>query len=308
MILVGSTKTLLAEQTATRRTIVITDHNVAKLYANLLESYDVITFHAGEENKTLQTVEMIHRELLSKGADRSTMIVGFGGGLVSDVAGFVGSTYMRGVDFGFVATTLLAQVDAAIGGKNGVNLDGYKNIVGTFTLPKFVIADPEFLKTLPDRELQSGMGEVIKYGLLEDPEILELSDMSEIIRRSMFIKERIVQADFREGGLRKLLNLGHTYGHAIEKATMGKYSHGQAVAIGMAIAAKMSVDLGFMAQGEYGKILNYIEKAGLPIECPEVSFDKLTQIIRTDKKRKGNTLDMILLKGIGKPFIHTIEL
>ncbi|MEG0163534.1 MAG: 3-dehydroquinate synthase family protein, partial [Mucinivorans sp.] len=190
----------------------------------------------------------------------------------------------------------------------GVNLDGYKNIVGCFTLPSFVIADPAFLETLPKNEFQSGMGEVIKYGLMADPEMLEMTDMQEIIRRSMAIKERIVEQDFRETGSRKLLNLGHTYAHAIEKATAGHYHHGQAVAIGLAIAAKMSVDMGFLAPAEYTKIIGYIKRAGLPTECNEVPFEQLTKLVASDKKCRNGKLDMILLKAIGQPFIHTIDL
>ncbi|MEG0163377.1 MAG: 3-dehydroquinate synthase [Mucinivorans sp.] len=308
MILVGQAKKLLKEQTGDRHVVVITDSNIYGIYSSLIDSYEHIVIAPGEENKTLRTVEIIHRQLLALHADRSTMIVGVGGGIVTDVTGFVASTYMRGVDFGFVATTLLAQVDAAIGGKNGVNLDGYKNIVGTFTLPQFVIADPEFLKTLPADQMQAAMGEVIKYGLMADPEMLEISDITELVRRSMAIKQRIVESDFREGGERKLLNLGHTYAHAIEKATAGLYNHGQAVAIGLTIAAKMSVDLGFLTQPEYEKIVGYITRAGLPTSCPQVPIERLTELVASDKKCRNGKLDMILLRAIGQPFIHTITL
>lgn len=308
MILIGQAATLLTEQCVGRRVVLIADQNIKKLYPALIEPYAHVEFDATEQNKTIEAAQNLCRELLALGADRSTLIVGVGGGITTDVAGFVASTYMRGIDFGFVATTLLAQVDAAIGGKNGVNLDGYKNMIGTFSLPRFVVADPEMLETLPPRELRSAMGEVIKYGLIADPEILRSSDMSNIIGRSMAIKERIVTEDFRETGARKLLNFGHTYGHAVEKATAGKYHHGEAVGIGMAIACRISLDKGLLSQADYSQIIGYIRAAGLPVECPEVSMAELTKLIVSDKKRKGNTLQMILLRGIGQPVMYDINL
>lgn len=299
--------TFLARHTSGRRVIIITDPTLDALYGTRLP-YEKIIVPQGEAHKTIATAEFVWRRLREMEADRSVFLVGFGGGIITDLTGFVASTYMRGVDFGFVATTLLAQVDAAIGGKNGVNLDGYKNMVGTFTLPKFVVADPTTLDTLPEREVRAAMGEVIKYGLIEDPEILELTDRGEVIGRCMAIKQRIVDADFREGGARKLLNFGHTYGHAVEKAVPGRYLHGEAVAIGMVEAAKMSVRLGFLTDQDLATIIAKIKGAGLPTECSETTFDELTSLIRSDKKRRGGTLDMILLRGIGRPFIHAVEL
>lgn len=307
MIYIGTFDHLLAQHTTGRRVVVITDPTLERLYGHRLP-YEKIIVPSGEEHKTIATAETVWRRLRELEADRTVFLVGFGGGIITDLTGFVASTYMRGVAFGFVATTLLAQVDAAIGGKNGVNLDGYKNMVGCFTLPQFVIADPATLDTLPQRELRAAMGEVIKYGVIEDPEILELTDRGEVIGRCMAIKQRIVEADFREGGQRKLLNFGHTYGHAVEKATSGRYLHGEAVAIGMAEAAKMSVRLGFLTEADLRTILAKIEAARLPTQCTEVSFEELTALIGSDKKRKGHTLDMILLRGIGRPFIHGVEL
>lgn len=307
MIHIGTFEHLLAQQTAGRRVVVVTDPTLEGLYGGRL-GYEKIIVPSGEAHKTIATAEMVWRRLREMEADRSVFLVGFGGGIVTDLTGFVASTYMRGVDFGFVATTLLAQVDAAIGGKNGVNLDGYKNMVGTFTLPKFVIADPTTLDTLPERELRAAMGEVIKYGLIDDPEILDLADRTEIIRRCMLIKQRIVELDFREGGERKLLNFGHTYGHAVEKAVPGRYLHGEAVGIGMVEAAKMSVRLGFLTEEDLKIVVKRIEDAGLPTFCNEVDFDVLSGLIGSDKKRRGGSLDMVLLKGIGQAFVHPVSL
>ena len=307
MIYIGTFDEKLAERTAGRRVVAITEPALERLYGDRLPAERIVV-PGGEEHKTLATAEAVWRRLREMEADRSVFLVGFGGGIVTDLTGFVASTYMRGVEFGFVATTLLAQVDAAIGGKNGVNLDGYKNMVGTFTLPQFVIADPAVLDTLPERELRAGMGEVIKYGLIEDPEILVLTDRAQVIGRCMEIKQRIVEADFREGGVRKLLNFGHTYGHAVEKAVPGRYLHGEAVAIGMVEAAKMSVRRGMLSEGDLAYITEKIEAAGLPTVCEGASFEELTALIRSDKKRKGNTVEMILLEGIGRPVICPIEL
>lgn len=308
MIFIGSAATLLAQQTQTRSTIVITDSNVARLYPHIINEYPHIVMGTGEGIKTLKTVGEICAKLLEMQADRGVLLVGMGGGIVTDVVGFVASTYMRGVDFGFVSTTLVGQVDASIGGKNGVNLDGYKNIVGTFNLPKFIIADPAMLDTLPEEEFQAAMGEVIKYALIEDPSILELSDNKTIIERCMQIKQRIVESDFRESGERKMLNLGHTFGHAIEKAFPERYLHGQAVAIGICIAAEISVRLGFLPRAVFEQIETQLSSRGLPTKCEDTSIEELSTLVLADKKRKGSTVEMILLRGIGQAFIHPIKI
>ena len=212
------------------RVIVITDENVYKHYAILIDRYEKIVIGLGEKNKTHETLTQIYSQLLAMGADRETYIVGFGGGIVTDIAGFAASTYMRGLRFGFVATTLLAQVDASVGGKNGVNVDGYKNMVGTFNQPDFVLCDLSVLQTLPRRELQAGMAEVIKSGLIMDATLFELFErydlddflnkdnlLLEAITGAVRVKKQIVDRDEKEQGDRKKLNLGHTFAHAIEK-------------------------------------------------------------------------------------------
>lgn len=308
MIHIGSAENLLRELTASRRTILITDSNINALYPKFIAQWQHIVIAEGEGIKTLDTVGKICAELLAMQADRSVLLVGVGGGIVTDIVGFVASTYMRGVDFGFVSTTLVGQVDASIGGKNGVNLNGYKNIVGTFNLPHFIIADPDMLSTLPERELRAAMGEVIKYALIEDPAIMEITDRKEMIRRCMAIKERIVKADFREGAERKLLNLGHTFGHAIEKALPEKYLHGEAVAIGICIASHISTELGLLDESSCEQIAEHIAKLGLPTSCPNVAMTDLARIVLSDKKRKGDTIDMILLDKIGHALIYPISI
>lgn len=308
MIHIGSAENILRELTASRRTIIITDTNIKALYPEFISQWQNIVIGQGEGIKTLDTVGMICAELLALEADRSVLLVGIGGGIVTDIVGFVASTYMRGVDFGFVSTTLVGQVDASIGGKNGVNLNGYKNIVGTFNLPKFIIADPDMLSTLPERELRAAMGEVIKYALIEDPTIMEIGERAEIIKHCMSIKKRIVEADFREGGERKLLNLGHTFGHAIEKSLPEHYLHGEAVAIGICIASRISTELGLLDRENKEKIVEHIAKLGLPTTCPDVTIVDLAKIVLSDKKRKGDTIDMILLDRIGHALIYPISI
>ena len=215
----------------TPRIIIVTD---AKVHANNLafvNAHEHIVIGQGESSKTFVKLEEVYRQLLHMGADRSTFIVGMGGGIVTDVTGFVASTYMRGVRFGFLPTTLLAQVDASIGGKNGVNLDGYKNIIGVFNQPEFVLCDPELLSSLPDREFRAGLAEVIKAGIIGDAELFSMVErhsfeeirsdaplLRELIIRSIRVKTAIVEHDQRERGERRKLNLGHTFAHAIEKS------------------------------------------------------------------------------------------
>ncbi len=290
-------------------TFIITDTNVNKIYRKSFPNFPVFIMKAGEANKNLSTVAEIYRWLLDQGADRNSFIVGIGGGVVCDLAGFVASTFMRGVSFGFVATTLLAQVDASIGGKNGVDLDGYKNIVGTINHPKFVICDISMLKTLPYVELVSGLAEVVKHALIADSTkfeyieknsdsilALDLTMLEYLVTRSVRIKADIVEVDEREGGLRRVLNLGHTWGHAVEKIT--GISHGQAVSIGLVFAAKLSYNKGMLSEMEMDRIVNLLTKLGLHTQTnadSEIIFDTLQK----DKKKVGNGVHYVLLRSIG---------
>lgn len=307
-VYIGEVFRMLDTMTAGRRVIFITDRNVERLYRDFFADRERIVMDCGEKFKTLSTVERLHTDLLAMSADRHVFLVGMGGGIVTDTAGFVASTYMRGVDFGFVATTLVAQVDASVGGKNGVNLGGYKNIVGTFRKPSFVLCDPMFLSSLPERELRAAMGEVIKCALIASEGLLSVTDHQEMVMHCVAIKNSIVNEDFMEQGRRKLLNLGHTFGHSLEKCTNGeRYLHGEAVAIGLGIAARISERLGLLAGGERQRIEQIITSHGLQTHCPsDISPNALIAGAMSDKKRHDNQVDMILLEGIGRPIIKSL--
>ncbi|MDR2894124.1 MAG: 3-dehydroquinate synthase, partial [Alistipes sp.] len=280
-----------------RRVVAVTDPNIDALYGERIrQSADgVIVVPGGEENKTLLTVGTIHRRLIEMGADRGSFIVGWGGGIVTDMTGFAASTYLRGVGFGFVATSLLAQVDAAVGGKNGVNVDGYKNMAGVFNQPDFVLCDTGVLSTLPPREFRAGLAEMIKAGVIADPHLFEtlerhspeelLADpalLARAIMAAIGVKARIVEADEREAGERRLLNLGHTVAHAIEKLSRD-YNHGEAVGIGLVAIAEASVRLGLLEAGERDRIRAAVEKAGLPTGT-DTPAHEIARALTRDKK------------------------
>ena len=292
------------------RTIVITDANIDRLYPNLVRRYEHIIVGQGEACKSLQTVERVYRELMALGADRSTFILGIGGGIVTDIAGFVAATYMRGVEFGFVSTTLLGQVDASIGGKNGVNVADYKNMVGTFRQPRFVISDVEMLRTLPKRELRAGMAEVVKSAIIADRELFEsmehcggdIYNSVEALQRAMLgavaVKSRIVAEDEREGGVRRLLNLGHTLGHAIEKCTHD-VNHGEAVALGLSLIAHAAVRRGMMVEEDALRIDRLLTQLGFDLKLPVNICDVLREV-KHDKKKKDNVLRVVFPVRIGE--------
>lgn len=298
--------------------VLLVDENVLCEHPEFFSCYQSIVIPSGERYKTMQTVENIFRELLSLEADRSAMIVGVGGGLATDVAGFVASTYLRGVPFGFISSTLLGQVDASIGGKNGVNLDGYKNMIGNIRQPAFVWCDLSLLKTLARKEYISGIAEVIKYGLIWDADflvylkdhmtsLLELDPkvLEHVVSRSVQIKVDVVEKDEKESDLRRILNFGHTIGHAIEREK--KLLHGQAVSIGMAMAAQLSSNLGLLPASDVDLIRNLIGSAGLPYQI-DLDSEVIFQNIRKDKKKRGEQIHFILLDGLGKTLIKSIPL
>ena len=317
-VAVGDVLPMLTELTAGRNAVVVTDPNLYGFYGHIIRKYPHIVIPTGEENKILDTVAFIGRELLRMGADRSSYLVGFGGGIVTDITGFAASTYMRGVGFGFVATSLLAQVDASVGGKSGVNLDGYKNIIGTFNQPDFVLCDTSLLETLPEREMRAGMVEAFKCGLIRDERLFEMFEkhdygeivadgelLGRIIVGAIEVKAAVVEADEREAGERKLLNLGHTFGHAIEKST-GEYIHGEAVAIGIAMAAKASVELDMLDEADYSRVLKVIEGLGLPLQAAGVDRHVLAAAARSDKKKQGGDMELILLESIGRGVVKKV--
>jgi 3-dehydroquinate synthase len=299
-------------------TVVISDKNVCRHHGDKLLPYRVIEIEPGEEHKTLKTVNAIYERLCTIEADRSTMIVGVGGGIVCDVAGFAASTYMRGLPFGFVPTTLLAQVDASVGGKNGVNIQGFKNLAGTFTQPGFVLCDLSFLRTLPYHELKNGIAEVIKSALISDRTLFEYiesnrlailslnkSAFERIINDCLAIKTGIVSRDEKESGERRKLNLGHTIGHAIEK--VGGLRHGEAVGIGIGIAAELSEIRGTLSREDVLRIKTLLASFGLPTE---LNGDKeaVMDAVRKDKKRQGEGIHFVFLNGIGNAVVETIGL
>jgi 3-dehydroquinate synthase len=256
---------------------IITDRNVNKLYGHRFPDAPVYVAEPGEDSKEFPVIASIWQWLLENGADRSSFILAVGGGVISDIAGFVAATFMRGIPFGFVASSLLAQVDASVGGKNGINLYGYKNIVGTFTQPEFVLCDTSMLSTLPEEEFTSGMAEVIKHAVIRDAAKfsflesnhdalvkLDKNAIDHIVCESIRIKAAVVQADEHEHGIRRLLNFGHTWGHALEKIL--KIPHGQAVSLGMVFASGLSVAKGFLEKSEMNRIISLLRTYELPIE------------------------------------------
>ena len=243
-VVVGDVAEWLPRLLPQKRIVVVSDVNIDRHYHSLLERFDHVLIGQGETNKTLITIDTIYKQFIELGVDRSCFVLGVGGGIVTDVAGFAAATYMRGVEFGFVSTTLLGQVDASVGGKNGVNVEGYKNMVGTFCQPKFVICDVNMLRTLSPRDFRTGLSEVVKSAVIADAELfnmLEKCDFSslqrntemleQIVYRAVKVKADIVERDERETGDRRKLNLGHTLAHAIEKSS-SKMNHGEAVAVG----------------------------------------------------------------------------
>ena len=317
-IMIGDSLTNLGNHLPPGKTVIITDVNVASYYGAQFPEADIITIGLGEQHKTLSTIDAIYRQLIDLEADRSTFIVGIGGGIVGDICGFAASTYMRGLGFGFVGSSLLAQVDATVGGKNGVNFSGYKNMVGVFNQPQFVIADIELLKTLPAAEIACGLAEMVKHACIMDAQYfadienscdaisrLDPVVMQKLVYDSVTIKAKVVNADERESGERRKLNFGHTLGHALEK-TLG-ISHGEAVSIGMMMAADLSRRRGKLTTDEVDRIRRLLLQLHLPVT---VDFDKksVVQAVAKDKKRESDHIKFVLLNGIGQSMVEDISL
>jgi len=298
--------------------IVITDENVGRLYQERFPAADIITIGCGEKHKTLDTLAFIYDRLIALEADRASFIVGIGGGIVGDVCGFAASTYMRGLRFGFVPTTLLAQVDATVGGKNGINFKGFKNMVGVFQQPEFVIVDTGLLKTLPPEEIASGLAEIAKHGCIADPAYLDTIERScdaidamdqavllDLVHRSVVIKAQVVNRDEREAGERRKLNFGHTLGHAIEK-TLG-ISHGAAVSVGMVLAARLSHHKGMLSEAELTRITALLQRLKLPVK---IDFDRqaIINALKKDKKRQQDQIHFVLLQGLGNAVVVPIAI
>jgi len=317
VVMVGESLLNLGRYLPVEKTVIITDKNIWHFHGKDFPPCRVIKIEPGENTKNLDTVRHIYERLLEFGVDRSSYIAGIGGGVVCDIAGFAASTFLRGLRFGFVSSTLLSQVDASVGGKNGVNLDGYKNIVGLFSQPEFVICDLDLLSTLPGSELRNGFGEIIKHAAIRDEGLFTfleenyekaLSLDPEIIERLVYnsvrIKSEIVSRDEKEKGERRKLNFGHTFGHAFEK-TLG-IPHGEAVGAGMIAAGYLSVKKGFLRQEEFERLIRIVRLFGLPVE---LTYDRVKVIdaIRRDKKRENASLHFVFLSGIGSSVVREIR-
>lgn len=300
-----------------RKAFIITDPRIYDLYRQAMSFGTVILIPAGEENKTFSTVEYIIRELVKAGADRFSYLVGFGGGIVTDITGFVASIFMRGIPFGFVSTTLLSQVDASVGGKNGINFDGFKNMVGVFNQPDFVICDPRTLEHLDRSEFIAGFSEIIKAAMLADVSLFDyleenvspaLARENEVINvlvsRAIRIKANVVMADECEKGERKKLNLGHTFAHSIEKNV--HLIHGEAVAVGLAEACKISVQKGWMLQEEADRVVRLLQAFELPT-ATDLDRVHLFEAMRKDKKKQGETIEIILPVGLGNCTVEKMD-
>jgi 3-dehydroquinate synthase len=308
---------------------VVTNPTVAQLYLDALcEALTSTGFQAtpilvpdGEAHKDLKSLASIYDRLIDDRLERSACIVALGGGVIGDLAGFAAATYLRGVPYVQVPTTLLAQVDSSVGGKTGVNHQDGKNLIGAFYQPRLVLIDVEVLQSLPRRELIAGLAEVIKYGIIEDPALFRLLEqehrrlvgldqelLMQVIATCCAIKARVVEKDEREDDYRAVLNFGHTIGHALEAATgYSRFLHGEAVGIGMAKASAISAQQGFCDQSSLRRIHDLIEKVGLPLEIPpEVSVDSLIQGMELDKKSAGGKIKFVVCAGIGKTRFHSL--
>ncbi|HTB30051.1 MAG TPA: 3-dehydroquinate synthase, partial [Steroidobacteraceae bacterium] len=271
----------------------------------------------GEQHKTLQTAGWVFDDLVGKKLNRDAIVLALGGGVVGDIAGFAAACYQRGIGYVQIPTTLLAQVDSSVGGKTGVNHTGGKNLIGAFHQPLAVIADTDTLSTLPDRELSAGLAEVIKYGCIADLEFLGWLDsnmekllerdaeaLTHAVARSCEIKASIVGEDEREHGRRAILNFGHTFGHAIEAATgFERYLHGEAVALGMVMAADFSRELGLIDEAAKERVDGLLRRAGLPTEAPKVGAARALELMQMDKKVLAGKVRLVLLERLGSGII-----
>lgn len=283
----------------------ITDERVMALYKEKILSIttNIVVSKGFEEAKSLKEYERITKELLTLGIERTSTLVAFGGGVIGDLTGFIASTLFRGIDFIQIPTTLLSQVDSSIGGKVGINFDEYKNILGSFYQPSLVLIDPFFLKTLPEREYSCGMAEVIKYCLIKDRKICFLP-IKEMIYACLMIKKEFVEKDEFDHNERRILNFGHTFGHAIEKHSNYSYNHGEAVGLGMLAAIKLGIKLGITPNDAYIYALELLKKFKLPID--EIAINDYIEI-KKDKKRAFHMLNMVLLEDIEKPLIVEVN-
>jgi 3-dehydroquinate synthase len=315
-VIVGQVSSL--KNSPMQNPIIATDDNVAKFHLEKMKSVlqasgfepKVVIVPAGEAHKNLETISALWKSFLENGLDRKSTVIALGGGVVTDMAGFAASTYMRGINWIAVPTTLLSMVDASLGGKTGFDLPEGKNLIGAFYPPKLVLADPQLLSTLPEAELISGMAEVVKHGIISDPELFNLcsrgldwvkNNLEEVVKRAMAVKIKVIEEDPYEKGIRAALNLGHTVGHAVELVSKFKLRHGEAVAIGTVAEAKYSARVGLADIGLVDAITESFKSLGLPIQIPkEMPREEIIRAMRVDKKKNAKAIRFALPVEIGK--------
>ena len=316
-------KKIITSHIKTKTICIVSNTTVSKLYLenlkNLLDDYQVVEaiIADGEEFKNYDSLNNIYTTLLENQCNRDTTILALGGGVVGDIAGYAAATFLRGIPFIQIPTTLLAQVDSSVGGKTGINHLLGKNMVGAFYQPQSVVIDLNVLNTLDKRQIAAGLAEVIKYGLIWDKGFfeyleqnidnlkqLEFEHLEHVIYRSCEIKAKVVSEDEKESGIRAILNLGHTFGHAIENCLgYGEWLHGEAVGCGMVLAAKMSLAQGWLKESEFDQIKNLIARANLPVEKPDIPYEDFIGAMKLDKKNKNKEIYLVLQQGIGKAIV-----
>lgn len=315
-ILVGENWESAFKMIPEKGAVIITDDTVKSLYGNRFPHVPVFSLKPGEENKKLDVIEYLAEQLLDAGIDRSGFILAIGGGVVCDIAGFLAAIYMRGIRCGYVSSTLLSQVDASTGGKNGVNLGGVKNMLGTFRQPEFVVCDPEMLHTLPEEDYLSGLAELIKTAVIGDRALFEIIEgrfddimlrdsglLTHLVASSVRFKGLVVSQDEKETGYRRILNFGHTFGHAVEMQKAVK--HGFAVASGMEIATDWSFERGYINLEEKERINELLKRFKL-IDNRNMTDNEMEKLVVHDKKKTGTSIHFVFIHSIGKAIIEKV--
>jgi len=314
---------IITSHIKTKRICIVSNTTVSKLYLenikNLLDDYQVVEaiIDDGEKFKNHESLNYIYTKLLENQCNRDTTILALGGGVVGDIAGYAAASFLRGIPFVQIPTTLLAQVDSSVGGKTGINHMLGKNMIGAFYQPQAVVIDLNVLKTLDNRQISAGLAEVIKYGLIWDEDFfkylevnienlkqLDFKHLEHVIYRSCEIKAKVVSEDEKESGIRAILNLGHTFGHAIENCLgYGEWLHGEAVGCGMVLAAKMSLAQGWLSELEFNRVKDLISQANLPIEKPNIDYENFIGAMKLDKKNRDKEIYLVLQQGIGQAIV-----
>ena len=316
-LITGAGIGMLSQFSETPPSVMVVDANVQRLHSGCFHNCAVITVPGGEQSKSLRTLEMLYERFLNMGLDRHSHIVVAGGGAVCDVGAFAAATFMRGVQLTMVPTTLLAQIDAGVGGKNAVNIGGYKNVVGTIRQPGIVLCDPAFLATLELKEVRNGCAEAVKHGAISDSEYFDFLEsnvagilggdrdiLESLVHQSLVIKASVVRRDELDTGERMKLNFGHTVGHAVE-SVLG-FSHGEAVSIGMVAEAGLSSSRGSLSSGNLDRLVSLLQAFGLPVRIEGGDPGRLMDAMHKDKKRRGKTFCMTVLRELGSSVLEDV--